>query len=80
MPEFNWNSHALGCYQNLKMCYLKNHFNDNLWDNYNLQRKWGIDTKTKAIERKNKNLMWIWERKLSQKLLKNSCTNNISQI
>jgi len=31
-----------------------------------LQRKRGIDTKTKVIERKSKNIMWVWERKLSQ--------------
>jgi len=63
-----------------ELCYLNNYFNDNLCDNYNLQRKWGSDTKTKAIERESKNIMWVWERKLSQKLSKNGHTNIISQI
>jgi len=35
-----------------------------------LQRKWDIDTKTKAIERGSKKIIWVWERKLSQKLSK----------
>jgi len=28
-----------------------------------------IDRKIKAIERESKNTMWVWKRKLSQKLL-----------
>jgi len=34
-----------------KECYLNNHFVKNLWNNHNLQRKVGICTKTKSIER-----------------------------
>ena len=26
----------------------------------NLQRKWGIDTKIKAIKRESKSIMWLW--------------------
>jgi hypothetical protein len=50
-----------------------------LWDGGSkiLQRKWGIGTKTKAIERESKNIMWVWERKLSQKLSKNGCSNDL---
>jgi len=39
-----------------------------------LQRKRGIDTKIKTIEREIKNIMRVWEKKLS----KNDCTNFIS--
>jgi hypothetical protein len=35
-----------------------------------LQRKWDIYTKNKAIERGSKKIIWVWERKLSQKLSK----------
>ena len=45
-----------------------------------LQRKWSIDTKIKAIKRESKNIIWIWERKLLQKLSKNGCSNIISYV
>jgi len=35
-----------------------------------LQRKRVIDTKIKAIKRESKNIMWVWKKKLSQKLSK----------
>jgi len=45
-----------------------------------LQRKWGIDTKTKTIERESKNIMWVKKKKLSYKLSKNVCLNIISLV
>ena len=46
----------------------------------NLQRKKGIDTKTKIIERESKKIMWVWKIKLLQKFSKNGCTNIISLL
>jgi len=40
-----------------ELCYLNNHLNDNLWDNNGLEKKIGIDIKTKTIERESKNIM-----------------------
>jgi len=46
----------------------------------NVQEKWNIDIKTKIIERKSKNIIWVWVRMLSEKLLKNNCINIISLL
>jgi len=43
----------------------------------NIERNVYLDTKTKAVERENKNIMSVWERGLSQKLWENGCTNII---
>jgi len=44
----------------------------------NLQRKVGIGTRTKTVERESKNIIWVWKRKLSQKVSKNGWQNIIS--
>ena len=44
----------------------------------NLQRKLDIDAETEVIERESKNMMWVWKRKLSQKLLQNDYINIVS--
>ena len=51
-----------------------------LWQPPIFKRKVDSDTETKAIERESKNVMWVWKRKLSQKLLENCSTNIISLI
>lgn len=45
----------------------------------NLQKKKvDINIKTKSIEKKSKNIMLVWERKLLEKLPQISCSNIIS--
>jgi len=43
---------------------------------FRLQRKIDINTKIQTIEKESKNIMWVWEKKLSQII----CRNIISLI
>jgi len=59
---------------------MKNYLCDNFMTTINLERNVHIDRKIKIIEWENKNITWVWEKKLSQKLSKCGCTNIISQL
>jgi len=53
---------------------------DNLLDNQIIQRNLGSGTKIKGMERESRRTMWVRERKLLQKLLKNGGSNIISHF